>query len=487
MRKLLALFFAIILLLTATSIPHVIAEERETIRYPFMVTMNPAEERKEVEKAINDLIGDKLNLNVELIGVEFANWGQQIQLMMSDGSIDVCGLSFMPPLATLVDNGMLAELDDLLAEYGQGITETVGEYIPTCQIGGTTYAVPRVSAYGQRLVYMMRKDLLDASGIEAHDCKDMAEFTEFLKQIKAVYPEYAMMPTSAGGSYQTPFLFDALGTGDVLVGIPAGSDSTTVVNFFDTKEFEDALALAKEWDELGFFQDDPLNAQDGAVAQVSNGIAFGVMLRYADATICTNSQQNSMDYDLVSINVGGGPYIYTDALTSGIDGIPSNSKHKEAGLRFLNELYVNQDLANLVCSGIENKHYVVLENGTIDFYGDLNAVTTGWPSGMGTAWPNVTITRPWAPNPPDLYKYWLDTNAACIKSPAFGFVFDSSEVSNEVAACTNVISQYQKALLLNIGDQDALLKTFREKLEEAGINDIVAEKQKQLDAYLAAK
>ena len=294
MKKKLALFLSSILLLSILVVPGAWAAERETIRYPFMVTMNPAEERKEVEKAINDLIGDKLNLNVELIGVEFANWGTQIQLMMADGSVDVCGLSFMPPLATLVDNGMLAELDELLETEGQGIVDTVGSFIATCQIGGETYAVPRVSAYGQRLVYMMRADLLRDSGVEAHDCKDMAEFTDFLKQIKAVYPELAMMPTSAGGSYQTPFLFDALGTGDVLVGIPAGSDSTEVVNFFATKEYEDALALAKEWDELGFFQNDPMNAQDGAVAQVSNGIAFGVMLRYADAQICTNSQQNSM-------------------------------------------------------------------------------------------------------------------------------------------------------------------------------------------------
>ena len=124
---------------------------------------------------------------------------------------------------------------------------------------------------------------------------------------------------------------------------------------------------------------------------------------------------------------------------------------------------------------------------TIDFYGDLNAVTTGWPSGMGTAWPNVTLSRPWAPNPPDLYQQWLETNDACIKSPAFGFVFDSSKVSNEIAACTNIVSQYQAALLLNIGNQDELLKEFRKKLHDSGIDEIVQEKQRQLDEYLASK
>ena len=487
MKKTFSLIIAICLLLSAIVIPSAFAAEKETIRYPFMVTMNPAEERKEVEKAINELIGDKLNLNVELVGVEFAAWGSQLQLMMTDGAIDVCGLSFMPPLATLVDNGMLSELDDLLEEYGQGIMEKVGNFISTCQIDGETYGVPRVSAYGQRLVYMMRKDLVEAAGLELHDMKDMQEFTEFLKEVKKAYPDLAVMPCGKNGDYQTPFLVDALGTGTVLAGIPLGSNDTTVVNYFDTPAFEEALALVKTWDENGFFLSDPLNAQDGSVAQVSNGVAFGVMLRYADASICTNSQQNSMDYDLISINVGDGPFVTTDALTSGVYGIPSTSKHKEAAMRFLNELFVNADLANLVCSGIEGKHYVVLDNGTIDFYGDLNAVTTGWPSGMGTAWPNVTLSRPWAPNPPDLYQQWLETNDACIKSPAFGFVFDSSKVSNEIAACTNIVSQYQAALLLNIGNQDELLKEFRKKLHDSGIDEIVQEKQRQLDEYLASK
>jgi hypothetical protein len=42
-------------------------------------------------------------------------------------------------------------------------------------------------------------------------------------------------------------------------------------------------------------------------------------------------------------------------------------------------------------------------------------------------------------------------------------------------------------MMLYVGDQDQLLVDFRAALKDAGIDNIVAEKQSQLDAYLAAK
>ena len=68
------------------------------------------------------------------------------------------------------------------------------------------------------------------------------------------------------------------------------------------------------------------------------------------------------------------------------------------------------DLANLVCSGMEGVHYVKNDDGTVNFAEGLDAFTTGWPSGMGTFWPNITITYPWEPNKSDYYESWIASN-----------------------------------------------------------------------------
>ena len=58
---------------------------------------------------------------------------------------------------------------------------------------------------------------------------------------------------------------------------------------------------------------------------------------------------------------------------------------------------------------------------------------------------------------------------------------------DQVAALNNVISQYSGALSSGSGDLDELLPQFLEALDDAGIDDVIAAKQEQLDAFLAEK
>ena len=60
-------------------------------------------------------------------------------------------------------------------------------------------------------------------------------------------------------------------------------------------------------------------------------------------------------------------------------------------------------------------------------------------------------------------------------------------ILNQVTACNNVISAYHTALRWGAMDPDENLPKFIAELESAGINDIIAEKQKQLDEFLASK
>ena len=72
-------------------------------------------------------------------------------------------------------------------------------------------------------------------------------------------------------------------------------------------------------------------------------------------------------------------------------------------------------------------------------------------------------------------------------SEAMGFVFDSAAVYDQMAACTTVVAEYRDALLYGLVDVDSYLDKFNEELKAAGIDEIVAEEQKQFDAWLAAQ
>ena len=67
-----------------------------------------------------------------------------------------------------------------------------------------------------------------------------------------------------------------------------------------------------------------------------------------------------------------------------------------------------------------------------------------------------------------------------------GFSWDNSSVLNQVTACKNVKSKYENALGTGSIDPATALPAFLQELEDAGVNDIIQEKQKQLDAWLAS-
>ena len=56
---------------------------------------------------------------------------------------------------------------------------------------------------------------------------------------------------------------------------------------------------------------------------------------------------------------------------------------------------------------------------------------------------------------------------------------------NQVTACQNVSSAYRTALIWGSIDPEENLPKYIEELKAAGIDEIIAEKQKQLDAFLA--
>ena len=84
-----------------------------------------------------------------------------------------------------------------------------------------------------------------------------------------------------------------------------------------------------------------------------------------------------------------------------------------------------------------------------------------------------------------------ELNDACLIPSHLGFVFDTKPVTNQIAACTSVVLEYQTALaggrFESPEDVEANVAEFRQKLHDNGVDDIVAEVQHQVDAWAAAK
>ena len=68
-------------------------------------------------------------------------------------------------------------------------------------------------------------------------------------------------------------------------------------------------------------------------------------------------------------------------------------------------------------------------------------------------------------------------------SPAWGYVFDQEPVLLEVSRVREVIGKYMGIIETGTVDSGIELPMFRKELKEAGIEAVIAENQRQYDAW----
>ncbi len=182
--------------------------------------------------------------------------------------------------------------------------------------------------------------------------------------------------------------------------------------------------------------------------------------------------------------------ILSPYINNGV-AINRNSKHKERAMMALNALYTDPALQDLTALGIEGKHWEAVgdkEYRTLDSTGFPPSGSCEW------GWSNDDIKRTeYNENRTeldDVHDAILESFEANIKPvhPLDGFSFDTANVTTQCAAVEAACGTYYTPLMNGIvTDVDASIADFKAAVESAGIRDIEAELQRQIEEYLAKK
>ena len=181
------------------------------------------------------------------------------------------------------------------------------------------------------------------------------------------------------------------------------------------------------------------------------------------------------------------PYTTTGDTTSAMFGISKTSKDPERAMMFLNLLYTDKYLLNLLDWGIEGKHYVKVSDNIIDYPQGVDAASVAYNLNLPWMFGNQLNSYIWKTEDKDIWDQYKKFNDSAQKSTALGFVFDPEKVKNEVAATQTVITQFNGSLITGTVDPDKYIPQFVAKLKEAGMQKIIDEKQRQLDEWAKTK
>jgi putative aldouronate transport system substrate-binding protein len=85
---------------------------------------------------------------------------------------------------------------------------------------------------------------------------------------------------------------------------------------------------------------------------------------------------------------------------------------------------------------------------------------------------------------------WEETqknNEAARAEELITFFFNREPVETQLAQISSIVQEYEPILVSGLDDPDKVVAGMREKLKAAGIDDVIAEMQKQIDAWRTSK
>jgi len=455
---------------------------------PYKISLvypgTPQTDEKKVEEALNKLLTEKINATIDLMPIDWGAWDDKINLMIaSHEEVDIIFTAQWNGHANNVSKGAFLELGDLIDQYGKGIVDSLDPaFLEGAKINGKNYGIPTNKELAAAGGIVYRKDVTDELGIDMSNVKTPQDLDAVYAVVKAKRPDLTPLYTTAG-VFNSHFFanYDFLGDSTIPGAILKDEAGTTVTSIEKIERYKQYLNLTRDYFKKGY-----INA-DAATTQVSSGDAWKAGTVFStvepmkpgkDAEIASASGLTGKLAQIIMTE----KTVATSETAGSMLGISSTSKDPARAMMLINLLHTDKEINNLLNFGIEGEHYT--RNGEI-----ITATDSTANYNPGSAWMfgNQFLNYVWDTEDPDKWAKFKEFNQNAKVSPALGFVFNSEPVKAEVGALANVIRQYQRALETGSVDVDKILAEYEAKLKDAGVDKVIAEKQKQFDEFLASK
>ena len=433
-----------------------------------------------MEQALDDYIFSKMGFHIRLEFLPYTYSGQIMGSYLLSGDFpDVFLITQEGDYQLLRAENHLMPLNDLLSRYGQELTSFCGSQAMTSHVenDGECYAIPCIHTRAWSVGFEYRTDIAAQYGLDMNAVHDMDDLTQVFFSLKEQNPDIIPVLDAVWQVWDP--LGDSLG---VLMNL---GKSDTIVNLYETDEYAAICRILGEWRQSGYIIDTDYVQLD-VNSFVTLPEVFGKLADYNPSMQWMDEME--AEEPMASIALSDS-VILSNAYFFNMWGIFSGTAYAVESMRFLNALYSDPVIANLLAYGIEHENYEFSdeEKGLIHLSGPEGGNNTiSWQI-RNYLVGNQYLCYKWDNYPADIWQQCMDFDRNAALSEGYGFVFDQNSVSAQVRACQEIVNLYSPALLYGLADSDMTLQEFRSALQSAGIDDIIKEKQRQFDQWKAQK
>lgn len=434
-----------------------------------------------VQDAVNKITQAKINATIKLHPIGFGDYDQKMNTVVASGEkTDIIWTSsWLFDYAKNQSKGAFIALDELLDQHAPSLKSSLPAFVfDSAKIDGKLYAVPNYQSVTFREGFTIQKRFVDKYKLDINSIKKIEDIEPFLAQIKAGEPDiipFGLAYKGTFGNMQKTLGFEQV-SDQVLISL---AEPDKIINRFDNPFYTTYTNLMRSWYTKGYINEDAATVKNFNDLNKTGKVAvFFHSSLNAGADAQFKAAFGGQDQVLVPLTA---PYVQTGGPIATMNAISRTSKNPERAMMFINLLNTDAELYNTITYGVEGKHYTK-ENGIVKVNKDAGyAPNTDWVFG--------NIFNGYLPEGKDasVVEQQKKDNETAESSPIMGFLFQPGDVSAEIANITSVIDQYAPGLDTGTVDPAKKLAEFQSKLKSAGIDKVIAEAQKQLDAWKSSK
>jgi putative aldouronate transport system substrate-binding protein len=384
-------------------------------------------------------------------------------------------------LSLIVNKKQAQPLDELISEYGQDMLKV----LPMSQIQGGTvdgqiFGIP--SAYGPSSgIYQLvcvREDILEAVGM--NDLKTPDDLMEFASRAKEKFPEIKG-PADIIFKPLTRYFQDNqltwVGT-DVFTVLDESTGK--ISSYYESEAFKKVAKFNEEMYKKGLYADELTTQYNEKDARMQTGLYLWVEASIGkDREIINAVQQNAPEAELKTYILSPEKDKYISTSGGEVLCIPYSAKNKEGAMKFINWIYSSPENYRFAIYGVEGVDYQMVD-GRVEKLTQEDFFYEWMFRNQNYQLFDKSVSDEYI----ETYEHWDDDAKV---SAAQGFIFNNENVVEIETAITEVTASDFAPLRSGFVSFEDNYDAAVAKLKAAGIDEYVAEVQRQYDEFIASK
>ena len=431
---------------------------------------------------VNPYLEEKIGAHVNLQVVDWGSWSNRRTMLVQTNSDYDIMFTDMSTYVSDVGMGAFADMTDLFADY-PGLTDLIPEeYLTAAKINGQLYGIPAYKDSSMTNFFVWTKDYVDAYYPDYAEDHDLFSIDEGLRAIYEGTGATPVMLNKDGISCVTQILYDNFGAGLNPMGVSYYDGTGKVVSVFEQEDVLEQLRLLHQW-----YNDGLINSDANTLDSFSGMCALGVAQGWPSAAPGWGQGRGTE----VVVSQFGDTVLSNDTVQGSMSCINASSPNIDKAMALLELVNTDTKVRDWFAYGVEGLNWEYVEETEQDENGEDITVTKvkklnqDWTAAAYTQGSTMTMT----PESGTKGNPYLDEvavqNANAISSPALGFYFDTTNVADQLAACTATWLTYKSLIYTGAADPDVIIPQMMDELRADGFDEILAEAQAQLDAYIA--